>query len=1538
MMKMTATRWIALLLAIVMVMGVLPMEVFAEDYSAYYALVEKLETLETYAGNYAAANGGDTNELVLNYLRTRVDRYKDDNWNTLAGSEITAFTSYVAAQDEANGTSVGDLDNMLESEAYEIVLPNGNSVDFGHMFGAMNIAYVAAEATGDLGGWAGDICDLLNYSYYHGDVPSGSVEEMTAYILGNCFGVDADDAFGMDDFYGDMDAYYLCNQMQAGKQLTTVMKSYFTADLTDADRAAYFMNNRFSGLETNEDVRSAVYNAYTTNVGLKVLEAKRGLTDCNDLRTAACYAFADYLFELAGDRLEGDGGNGDGAADSSYTIFSTSDSVLAPGITQSINYALNSNNQQFVYYLATVDITRDDIAIFANYKNNDPSDGWGMQRLTEQMAAAEDNHTHIENYTAVVGINADFYNMSNGKPSGALVMEGEVYNEASGKNFFAILDDGSAVIGTAAEWATYKDRVQEAVGGSVIMIQDGKAVDVGGSYYTTSGCRSVVGITADGKVLMMVVDGRQAPFSVGATVEETVQILLEAGCVTALHLDGGGSATYAAKSEGSDAAALISRPSDGYERSVSSTLIAVSTAKSSNEFDHASISSDYDYLTVDTSLTMSAIGVSNTGNSAAIPENAQWQVSDPVVGTVSADGVFTALAKGEVEVQLAVEGVVVGTKVLYVVDPDALAFEKDKITVVYGVPTELPLLATYKGNPVAFNWNDVYVGLEDESAGTLDYLTFVGDEESGVRNVLAAAFLMADEEVYSVITINMFSEGEAYFDFEKATAGNYTFAWLRKVSNAISKDDMLHQIVNIDEDMVIDYTFALDMSQIEIPPALEELTYMLPGADAGSTAWDFLLQLAERISVLSQVTVKIQLDQDLNVDISELKIVNEYFYLQSAALDENNLITIVCGWIDQTAAVDPATANPTCIVSGLRATPKDDVSWDAADQAIISNTGTVSYNIYLRANALYNFAMIEENQIKYSLVPFVNEDVIINGDYEKGASFGSEYATFEDVFILDVSNRQGWVEEDDKLFYFVNNEAVTGLQYLPGYEDSSVNCYYMFGEDGVCLGAVTGKILKNGNVYYAAKGILQKGWQSIMEENGESYFYYFDPYTYAAVGAGEGWITVEGYQYLFVDHKCMKGSLVETSGGLKYRFAGLWQRNQWIEMDGNWYFIAGDYYAVKGGFHWIRAIDGTEGLCHLFDENGVWQQDVYGPYDIGSDTYWIENGIRIQEAGLIYYGGYYYYFASNAKAVKNRTYWPTKTNGLLPVGPYNFDEYGHITNVPGSAPVEPETPENPEEVKNGIVHENGGYYYYVDGVLQCGAGLILVGEDYYYIRSNGQAAVGNYWITNHNNLLPMGMYTFGSDGKMITDDQGTDDSTEPDVPVEVKNGIVEEAGVLCYYIDGVRAYGAGVLKLTDEDGVSFYIYVRSNAQLATGIYWPTITNGLLNVQAYNWGADGRYYPSTQDDTQEPTEPEIPEVPAVKNGIVEENGTLYYYVDGTCAYGAGVVKLTDENGAEFYIYVRSNGQLATGVYWPTTTNGMLTYGKSYDFGTDGRLYL
>ena len=114
---------------------------------------------------------------MLNFIRTGVERYQDDNWNTLAGQEIVGFTNYVQAQDTEKGTTAMNLRDIVIKD---FTLPNGNKVDFGHMFGCMNISYVA-KGSADLSGWAGDLCDLLQYSVAEG-VPNGTVEEMAASV------------------------------------------------------------------------------------------------------------------------------------------------------------------------------------------------------------------------------------------------------------------------------------------------------------------------------------------------------------------------------------------------------------------------------------------------------------------------------------------------------------------------------------------------------------------------------------------------------------------------------------------------------------------------------------------------------------------------------------------------------------------------------------------------------------------------------------------------------------------------------------------------------------------------------------------------------------------------------------------------------------------------------------------------------------------------------------------------------------------------------------------------------------------------------------------------------------------------------------------------------------------------------------------------------------------------------------------------------------------------------------------------------------
>ena len=68
--------------------------------------------------------------------------------------------------------------------------------------------------------------------------------------------------------------------------------------------------------------------------------------------------------------------------------------------------------------------------------------------------------------------------------------------------------------------------------------------------------RTLAGVTAQGKLLLVVVDGRQPGYSVGASFEESALIMQSLGAQQAVNLDGGGSSAVTLSGE------LINRPSD----------------------------------------------------------------------------------------------------------------------------------------------------------------------------------------------------------------------------------------------------------------------------------------------------------------------------------------------------------------------------------------------------------------------------------------------------------------------------------------------------------------------------------------------------------------------------------------------------------------------------------------------------------------------------------------------------------------------------------------------------------------------------------------------------------------------------------------------------------------------------------------------------------------------------------------------------------------------------------------------------------------
>ncbi len=1490
-------------------------ESISEAVSNWNIFLEKLSLLEEYANSYVDEHPSENAiNLEINYIRTGVERYQSDSWSTIAGTEKTEFVEYVAAQDAANSTTAACLRNLEE-----FAVPNGNIMDFGHLFGCLNVSSNNSYNQNfvDFGSWLGDVCDLMQCSDYYG-VSAIETESLVEEIKDKYF-LDRyldyvvtpgeTGGFSENDFRADLDCFYIVTQIQTGEtSLSAIFETYYTEQLTDASRAAFFLNNRFGGNTTNDAVRNVIYDTYSAHVLAKTLEADRNLSDKDTLRMACAYVLADYLFELSDGLLVGSTDPEDPDEpvveeedDSLYSVFSSTDTTLAPGINQKINYALTADDKQIVYYIATVDVNRSDVSIYANYHDNDPSNGWAMSSVTSQMKAAEARHTDVENYSAIVGVNADFYNMSTGMPSGALVMEGVTYHGVGSENFFAILDDGTPIIGSSSDWNTYKDRIQEAVGGGAMLVKDGEsAVTTTSNYYTNRASRTCVGITADDQVVLMVLDGRQEPFSAGGSAEELAQIMLDAGCVIAINLDGGGSTTYAAKAEGSDEISVVNRPSDGYERSVSSSLLVVSTAYTSTEFDHALLKTDTDYLTVGSELNVTLTGVSSTGNAAEIPENAVLRVTDETIGTI--DGTtFTALARGTVDVQLVVEDTVVGSKTLTVVRrPDTLTFTKSSINAVYGEATELPLEATYESNPVTINANDITFSFSSAAAGTMEGFSFVGDASSGVRKVTVTAAVKTNALTKASMVVNLYSDDESVFDFDSAMYGSTTLAWNRMVENAITIDNSTYYIVDTTANTPASYTFALDIQAMSAPERLAPLMAYLggfAGTGGDATPWDYLLALAARVNTQTNVTINLMFDENVDVDTTNLSVVNDYFTLKSAAFDEDTrILSIVCQWNKQDSAIDPDTANSICILNGIVLTPKEDAIVDSSNCVQIAVSGAVSYDIYLRSSQLYALASDESNQSSYGIYPYV-DSTDEAGTY--GGHFSDQYTTFTDNFAVKQEPLNGWIAVDDQLYYYENSVFVTGIRYVSTYENENEMAYYQFGTDGVCQGKVTGLFELEGNNYYAINGVLKSGWWNLTDADGNSDYYYFDPDTFAGLD-GENSSFFTGVTYVFESGKLVEGAWLQDTNGTRYYYGPGFVQGKWYTINGDQYYFDGNGYRYEG-YHFIRERDNHEDplYWYYFDSNGVCQgvYDYTGLFINDGNTYYTIHGLVCNGLYRAEDGYYYYFSSSNFAAVKNATYWVSYPNDTgITNGFYDFDADGRM--------IIPSSEESSD--KNGIVNEDGTLYYYVDGVKTY-AGLIQIDDDYYYVNSACTVVTSTrYWVSKTNDLLPATFYTFDADGKMI-DAPKTEESSN-------KNGIVNEDGTLYYYVDGVKTY-AGLIQINDD-----YYYVNSACTVVTSTrYWVSKTNDLLPATFYTFDADGKMVdaPKTEESSD-------------KNGIVNEDGTLYYYVNGVKTY-AGLIQIDGD-----YYYVNSACTVVTNTrYWVSKTNDLLP-ATFYTFDADGKM--
>lgn len=191
------------------------------------------------------------------------------------------------------------------------------------------------------------------------------------------------------------------------------------------------------------------------------------------------------------------------------------------------------------------------------------SDNLGMQaglQLTDMVAK----------YDGIAGINGGGFNDENGKgdggtPQGLVISNGEiVYGYAGGEYSVVGLDDegilivgkmsGQEALDKGIRWAV-SFNMEGAINGALIINGEVQQHNLASGVNP----RTAIGQRADGALLLLVLDGRQLD-TLGATLQDVCDVMLEYGAVNVGNLDGGSSSVMVYEGEIINSCASVTGP------------------------------------------------------------------------------------------------------------------------------------------------------------------------------------------------------------------------------------------------------------------------------------------------------------------------------------------------------------------------------------------------------------------------------------------------------------------------------------------------------------------------------------------------------------------------------------------------------------------------------------------------------------------------------------------------------------------------------------------------------------------------------------------------------------------------------------------------------------------------------------------------------------------------------------------------------------------------------------------------------------------
>lgn len=229
---------------------------------------------------------------------------------------------------------------------------------------------------------------------------------------------------------------------------------------------------------------------------------------------------------------------------SHITVISEEKEQVSDGVIYSHMFCEDKNKAPVHMFLLEVDSRKASLYI------GTPYDGYENTEVCAKVPEMIDSA--IQNgVNAVAAVNADFFDIfGNKSPSGLCVKNGRVVaNADSERPFIGIKKDGTPLLTTLKDEPAILNELDCAAAGLEMIVKDGKIYEWGElepfSYVRHP--RTAAGLTKDGRILLLVVDGRIPDYSNGATLIDLAEFMISKGADKALNLDGGGSSVIYTK-------------------------------------------------------------------------------------------------------------------------------------------------------------------------------------------------------------------------------------------------------------------------------------------------------------------------------------------------------------------------------------------------------------------------------------------------------------------------------------------------------------------------------------------------------------------------------------------------------------------------------------------------------------------------------------------------------------------------------------------------------------------------------------------------------------------------------------------------------------------------------------------------------------------------------------------------------------------------------------------------------------------------------